>query len=143
MLKSKSVSAHKAESNGDLHTRALPMRVVFQGDRGAYAESAIVQIWRHPVEQIPVPTFSGAVRAVEHGDADACVIPVENSIVGRVEAGWHALAAHPHLHTVAETVVPVHHCLMAPKGATLQGLKIASSHPLALGQGSRFFQLYS
>src|SRR5256714_2075956 len=143
MLKSKSVSTSKSESNGDFHARELPLRVAFQGDRGAYAESAIAQIWRHPVEQIPVPTFSGAVRAVEHGDADACVIPVENSIVGRVEAGWHALAAHPHLHTVAETLVPVHHCLMAPKGATLQGLKIASSHPVALAQCSRFFERYS
>ena len=87
MLKTKSVQKGTAKSNGAGRrgTHAL-MRVAFQGDRGAYAESAIAQIWRHPVEQIPVPTFTGAVRAVEDGEADACVIPVENSIVGRVEA---------------------------------------------------------
>src|SRR5438874_12582091 len=126
MLQSKTVRAPKAESNGDLHARELPMRVAFQGDRGAYAESAIAQIWRHPVEHVPVPTFSAAVRAVEHEEADACVIPVENSIVGRVEAGWQALAAHAELHNVGEALVPVRHCLLAPKGATLQGLRTAS-----------------
>lgn len=115
------------------------MRVAFQGDRGAYAESAIAEIWRHPVEQIPVPTFTGALRAVEDGDADACVIPMENSIVGRVEAGWQALAAYPHMRTVAEAFVPVRHCLLAPKGATLAGLRTVSSHPVALAQCSRFF----
>ena len=115
------------------------MRVAFQGDRGAYAESAITEIWRHPVEQIPVPTFAGALRAVDEGDADACVIPVENSIIGRVEPGWQALAAYPGMRTVGEAIIPVHHCLLAPKGATLQGLRSASSHPVALAQCGRFF----
>ncbi len=118
------------------------MRVAFQGDRGAYAESAIAEIWRgrHPVEQIPVPTFAGAVRAVEEGDADACVIPVENSIVGRVEAGWQALAAYPQMCPVAEMLVQVRHCLLAPKGATLDGLRIVSSHPVALAGCASFFE---
>ena len=119
------------------------MRVAFQGDRGAYAESAITEIWRHPVEKIPVPTFSGALRAVEEGEADACVIPVENSIVGRVEPGWQALAAHPGMRTVGEAVVPVRHCLLAPKGATLDGLRTVSSHPVALAGCTRFFESHS
>jgi len=143
MLKTKSQTTAKAHSNGDIHPRDLPLRVAFQGDRGAYAESAIAQIWRHPVEHVPVPTFTAAVRFVENGDADACVIPVENSIVGRVEAGWQALAVHPQMRTVAETLVPVRHCLMAPKGATLQGLRTASSHPVALAQCSRFFEQHA
>ena len=123
-------------------TKDLVMRVAFQGDRGAYAESAIAEIWRHPVEQIPVPTFSGAVRAVEDGEADACVIPVENSIVGRVEAGWQALAANPGMRTVGEAFVPVHHCLLAPQGASIEGLRTASSHPVALAQCRRFFDAH-
>jgi monofunctional chorismate mutase len=116
------------------------MRVAFQGDRGAYAESAIAEIWRHPVEQIPVPTFTGALRLVDEAEADACVIPVENSIVGRVEAGWQALAAYPGMRVVADAFVPVRHCLLAPQGATLQGLSTASSHPVALAQCGRFFE---
>jgi monofunctional chorismate mutase len=127
-------------ASGEARSRQLTMRVAFQGDRGAYAESAIAQIWRHPVEQIPVPTFTGAVRAVQEGDADACVIPIENSIVGRVDAGWHALAAYPEMRTVGEALVPVRHCLLAPKGATLEGLTSAASHSVALAQCSRFFE---
>ena len=142
MLKSKTSSTNgtKPRASAATHSRNLTMRVAFQGDRGAYAESAISEIWRHPVERIPLPTFSGAVRAVEDGEADACVIPIENSIVGRVDAGWHALAAHPTMRTVGEALVPVRHCLLAPKGATLHGLRGASSHPVALAQCSRFFE---
>jgi prephenate dehydratase len=144
MLKAKSVRKGTAKSNGAGRAPAsdLIMRVAFQGDRGAYAESAIAQIWRHPVEFIAVPTFTGAVRAVEEGTADACVIPVENSILGRVDAGWQALATSPTLRTVGEAFVPVRHCLLAPKGATLQGLRSASSHPVALAQCSRFFETH-
>src|SRR5688500_11485397 len=143
MLKSKTESTLTVRSNGSAPTRALTMRVAFQGDRGAYAESAIADIWRHPVEQIPVPTFTGALRAVDEGEADACVIPVENSIVGRVEAGWQALAAYPGMRVVGDAFVPVHHCLLAPRGATLQGLITVSSHPVALAQCGRFFETHS
>jgi len=129
-------------ASGEPHAGALTMRVAFQGDRGAYAENAIAQIWRHEVEAIPVPTFTGAVRAVHEGEADACVIPVENSSIGRVEAGWHALASYPDLRTIGETLVPVHHCLLAPRGATIDGLRTASSHPVALIQCSRFFETH-
>jgi prephenate dehydratase len=137
MLKTKTRANGKRPSEA---TRTFSMRVAFQGDHGAYAESAISEIWRHPVERLPIPTFAGAVRAVEEGEADACVIPIENSIVGRVEAGWQALAACPSLRTVGEALVPVRHCLLAPKGATLQGLRSASSHPVALAQCSHFFE---
>lgn len=142
MVKSNRAGATKAQSDGSDRPQltGLPLRVAFQGDRGAYAESAIAQIWRHPVEVIPYPTFIATVRAVERGDADACVIPVENSIVGRVDAGWQALAAHPELRSVAEAAVPVRHCLMAPRGATLKGLRSAASHPIALAQCTRFFE---
>jgi monofunctional chorismate mutase len=140
MLKSEIESTLAARSNGTSHARGPTMRVAFQGDRGAYAESAIAEIWRHPVEQIPVPTFTGALRAVDEGEADACVIPIENSIVGRVEAGWQALAAYQGMRIVGEAFVPVRHCLLAPRGATLQGLLTASSHPVALAQCGRFFE---
>ena len=120
--------------------RAPMMRVAFQGDRGAYAEGAISAIWRHPVEPVPSATFAGAIRAVSAGDADACVIPVENSIVGRVHAGWQALTSHPEMRNVGEAIVPVHHCLLAPRGATIEGLRSAASHPVALAQCTRFFE---
>jgi prephenate dehydratase len=142
MLTSKSVRLGMAKSKGAARTRSPQrlMRVAFQGDRGAYAESAIADIWRHPVEHIPTPTFTAAVRTVITGDADACVIPIENSIVGRIDAGWQAIASQPDLRTANESLVLVRHCLLAPKGATLDGLRSAASHPVALAQCSRFFE---
>jgi monofunctional chorismate mutase len=145
MLKMKNGTRRSTQTNGARPTapRELPVRVAFQGDRGAYAEIAIAQIWRHPVECVPVTTFAAAVRSVEDGNIDAAVIPVENSIVGRVEAGWQALGVHPHVRIVSEARVPVRHCLLAPQGATLQGLRKASSHPVALAQCTRFFEDHS
>src|SRR6185503_11638274 len=80
MLKSKPAHLGSPKSNGSGPARAKRelMRIAFQGDRGAYGESAIADIWRHPVEHLPMPTFAAVVRAVITGDADACVIPVEN-----------------------------------------------------------------
>ena len=145
MVSSKTVGKGVSSTNGDrpAHGNPIPMRVAFQGDRGAYAELAIAQIWRHPVESVPVSTFSGALRAVEHGSADACVIPVANSIIGRVDAGWQAVAANPHLRGVTEARVSIRHCLLAPKGATLEGLRSAASHPVALAQCVSFFEKHS
>jgi len=142
MLKSKPAQPGSPKSNGARPARAQRplMRVAFQGDRGAYGESAIADIWRHPIEPVPMPTFAAVVRAVITGDVDACVIPVENSIVGRVEPGVQAIAAQSELRQVGETAVPVRHCLMAPRGATLAGLRSASSHTVALAQCSRFFE---
>ena len=146
MLKSKRVSpsSSKPHLNGADRPRppAALTRVAFQGDRGAYSELAIAQIWRHPVEAIPYPTFVAAVRAVEHGDADACVVPVENSIAGTVDAGVQALA-HPNLRNVAEVSVPIRCCLMAPPGATVEGLRSAASHPVALAQCNQFFEQHT
>jgi len=144
MLKSSELHTNGTapHASGESRPASHTMRVAFQGDRGAYAEGAIAQIWRHPVEGVPVATFAGAVRAVHEGNADACVIPIENSTIGRVEAGWHALAAHPDLRTIGDTLVSVRHCLLAPKGATVEGLRIASTHPVALVQCSRFFETH-
>ena len=142
MLKTHSSKNGTRPHHAPKRAPALEMRVAFQGDRGAYGESAIAQIWRQPVEAIPFPTFTATVRAVADGNAEACVIPVENSIVGRVEAGWHALSLHPEMRTVAETLVQVQHCLLAPKGATVAGLTSAASHPVALAQCARFFEAH-
>ena len=122
---------------------ALQTRVAFQGDYGAYAEGAIDQIWKDPVQRIPVRTFSAAVRAVHEGEAEACVIPIENSLIGRVDSGWDAISAYSDVCTVAEALVPVNHCLLALPGATLHGLRTAESHPVALEQCTRFFSEHS
>ena len=140
MLKAKPRQSNaKPSASETASPKTLTMRVAFQGDRGAYAESAISEIWRHPVESVPVRTFNGALRAVHEGEADACVIPVENSIVGRVESGWRALGAYKGMRTVAEAIVPVNHCLLGVKGSRIEDVRVAYSHPVALAGCGQFF----
>src|SRR5688500_18335164 len=139
------VSKHRADSlpNGEASGRSnLLMRVAFQGEHGAYAEAAISEIWRHPVERIPARTFTAALRAVDEGAADACVIPVENTIVGRVEQGWRALGAYKGMRNVGEAIVSANHCLLAIKGAKLDDLRVAYSHPVALAGCTKFFDTH-
>src|SRR4051812_2819635 len=140
----RSTLTHGASSSVESRNGAQPhrtptMRVGFQGDHGAYAENAISQIWSAPVESVPFRTFTAAVRAVSERQIEACVIPIENSLIGRVDAGWDAIAAFPDCRRVGEALVPVNHCLLALPGATLHGLKSAASHPVALEQCTSFF----
>ena len=67
------------------------------------------------------------------------MIPIENSIAGRV-ADIHHLLPHANLHIIGEHFLPIHFNLMAPKGATLSTIKSVESHIHALGQCRRFIR---
>jgi prephenate dehydratase len=110
------------------------MRVAYQGEPGAYGEDAIAALWSEGSSTLPVRTFEDVVRAIRDGDADAGVLPVENSLVGPVTAGVHALNAATSLRVVGETTVTIRHCLCVVRGATVAGLRQVASHPVALAQ---------
>jgi prephenate dehydratase len=106
--------------------------IVFQGEPGANSHLACREAYPD-YEPVACPTFEDAFAAVTSGEAALAMIPVENSIAGRV-ADIHHLMPHSGLHIVAEWFLPVKHQLMAPKGATLDGIKTVESHVHALGQ---------
>jgi prephenate dehydratase len=107
-------------------------KIVFQGEPGANSHLACREAYKDH-EPVPCPTFEDAFAAVESGEAALAMIPVENSIAGRV-ADIHHLMPESGLHIVAEWFLPVRHQLMAPKGATLADIKTVESHVHALGQ---------
>jgi prephenate dehydratase len=107
-------------------------KIVFQGEPGANSHLAIHQAYPN-VQAVPCATFEDAFMAVSEGNVDLAMIPIENSIAGRV-ADIHHLMPNSGLHIVAEHFMPVRHQLMAPKGATLKGIKTVESHVHALGQ---------
>jgi prephenate dehydratase len=111
---------------------AGPKKVAFQGERGANSHLAIREAYKE-CEALPCATFEDAFAAIASGDADLGMIPIENSVAGRV-ADIHHLMPESGLHIVAEHFMPVRHQLMAPKGATLQSIKTVESHVHALGQ---------
>src|SRR5207237_2679685 len=107
-------------------------KIVFQGERGANSHIAALQA--HPeYEPVPCPTFEDAFMAVAAGEAELGMIPIENSLAGRV-ADIHHLLPDSGLHIIAEHFMPVHFDLMAIAGATLKSIKAVHSHVHALGQ---------
>ena len=82
---------------------------------------------------MPCPTFEDALAAITSGEADLGMIPIENSVAGRV-ADIHHLLPQSGLFIVGEYFLPIHHQLMAPRGAKLADIKTVESHVHALGQ---------
>jgi prephenate dehydratase len=106
--------------------------IAFQGAPGAYSNLACLAAFPD-MTPLPCNSFEGAFGAVEDGTARLAMIPIENSIAGRV-ADIHHLLPATGLHIVGEHFEPVRHFLMAPEGATLDTIKTVRSHVHALGQ---------
>lgn len=115
------------------------VRVAFQGALGAYSEEAVTALWPR-AEPVPMHAVEDVAAAVEAGAVDFGVLPVENTLAGAVVATDDALARHAGLVVLAETVVPIHHCVLALPGASINGLAFVESHPVALAQCTAFFR---
>ena len=101
-------------------------RIVFQGEPGANSHIACNQAYPR-YEPMPCATFEDALKPVIDGKAALGMIPIENSVAGRV-ADIHHLMPTSGLHIVAEWFLPIRNQLMAPKGAKLKDLKTVDSH---------------
>jgi len=112
--------------------------ISFQGERGANSEIACKEVFPD-WEALPCPTFEDAFAALADGSADLAMIPIENSIAGRVADIHHLLPASG-FHIIGEHFLPIHFHLMAIKGAHLDTLKVVQSHVHALGQCRRFLR---
>jgi prephenate dehydratase len=106
--------------------------IAYQGEPGANSHIACLD--DYPDHQpLACATFEDAFVALQDGDADLAMIPIENSIAGRV-ADIHALLPASGLHIIAETFLPIRFQLLAAPGATLESLRTVHSHVHALGQ---------
>ena len=112
-------------------------KVSFQGEHGAYSESAAKKFFNDEIETVPCNTFEDALRIAENGDSDCCILPVENSIEGTVGQSIDAIT-HTKLHAIGEKYFKVEHCLISI--GKLEDIEIVYSHPQALGQCSNFIQ---
>jgi prephenate dehydratase len=90
-------------------------------------------------ESVACASFEDVFAAVERGDAELAMIPIDNSIAGRV-ADIHHFLPTSNLHIVAEHFLPIEFTLMAVPGATLESVKTVHSHIHALGQCRRFIR---
>jgi prephenate dehydratase len=110
--------------------------VAFQGAPGANSHIAVTQAIN---DALPLPCFSfeDAIDAVVHGQAGCAMIPIENSLHGRV-ADIHFLLPESGLTITGEFFLPIRYALMG-KGA-LEDVREAMSHPQALGQCRRWLR---
>jgi prephenate dehydratase len=110
----------------------MKQKISFQGEPGANSHIACSDIYPE-MEPLPCPTFEDAFGAVQEDKAALAMIPIENSIAGRV-ADIHHLLPTSGLHIIGEYFLPIHFQLMAIPGASLSTIKHVYSHVHALGQ---------
>src|SRR5689334_2473098 len=114
------------------------LKIAFQGEPGANSHIAIVDAYPD-AEPLPCATFEDALSTIASGEADLGMIPIENSVAGRVADIHHLLPASG-LYVLGEWFLPIRHQLMAPRGARLADIKTVESHVHALGQCRRIIR---
>ena len=112
--------------------------IAYQGQPGAYSHLACMDVYPES-DPMPCESFEDAFRMVAEGRCELAMIPIENSLGGRV-ADIHHLLPESSLYIVGEHFQPVQHCLLAPPGASLEGLETVSSHTQALAQCRRLIR---
>ncbi|MCL4766236.1 MAG: prephenate dehydratase [Hyphomicrobiaceae bacterium] len=117
---------------GSDRSRTVSQRISYQGEPGANSHMACVQVFPD-LEPMACPTFEDALAAVKSGEARYAMIPIENSVAGRV-ADIHHLLPNAQLFIVGEHFLRVRHQLMAFPGASLDTIRMVMSHTQALGQ---------
>ena len=113
-------------------------KIAFQGEPGANSDTACRNV--HPaMEPLPCPSFEDAFNAVESGKADLAMIPIENTIAGRV-ADIHHLLPESKLHIVGEYFLPIHFQLMVLRGVERSEIRSVHTHIHALGQCRKYIR---
>jgi prephenate dehydratase len=110
-----------------------PSRLIaFQGEPGANSDIACRAVFPN-MTPLPCRTFDDAFAALREKRAGLAMIPIENSVAGRV-ADIHSLMPNSGMHIIGEHYQRVEHCLVAPKNASLKTIKTVRSHVHALAQ---------
>ena len=112
--------------------------IAFQGEIGANSDLACRQV-RPDMTTLPCNTFEDTFAAVSNGEAALALIPIDNSVAGRV-ADIHHLLPNSGLHIIGEHFQRVEHHLLAVKGSTISDLVSVHSHVHALNQCRNFIQ---
>jgi prephenate dehydratase len=118
-----------------------PRRIAYQGEPGANSDQVCREHYPE-LEAVPCASFEDVFAAVEGGEADLAMIPIDNSIAGRV-ADIHHFLPDSGLHIVAEHFLRIRFNLMAIPGTRLDQVRTVHSHVHALGQCRKLIRSYS
>ncbi len=118
------------------------MRVAFLGPAGTFTEEALrASAPLGDFDAVPLPTVWDTVMAVQRGETERALVPIENSLEGSVVATLDALALEaPDVRIRAELVHPISHCLIARRRLSPGQIERVISHPQAIAQCARFLR---
>ena len=115
------------------------LKIAFQGELGAYSETAVYNFFGQNVEVKPCKSFDEVFENVKAGTVDYGVVPIENSIEGSVNRTYDLFLEYD-LKVCGEIIIRISHCLIAHKGATIEEIDTVYSHPQALAQCRKFLE---
>jgi chorismate mutase/prephenate dehydratase len=107
------------------------VKVAFQGERGAYSESAVYTFFGDKTEVKPCRDLTEVFESVDKQEVPVGVVPVENSLEGSVNQTYDLFLTH-NLKVSGEVIIRISHCLIANPRTSLEAVKTVYSHPQAL-----------
>ena len=122
------------------HNQTANQTIAFQGSHGAYSDMSCRAAYPN-MTTLPCRNFEDAFAAVRDGRAALAMIPIDNTVAGRV-ADIHHLLPDSGLHIIGEHFQPVNHHLLGAKGAVLEDITHVYSHIHALNQCRKFNQTH-
>ncbi len=112
----------------------------YLGPSGTFSQQAAVAYSDGEYELREYPTIVSAIKAVDRGETDACIVPIENSLNGSVSATLDTLAFDSDVYITGEYVLKITQNLLVKKGTKKDDIKVITSHPQALGQCARLLE---
>lgn len=113
-------------------------RYAFLGPAGTFSEEALLSLGIEGLDPVSCASIEEVFEAVERGQADFGIVPIENSVEGSVPSTLDALAFDTTLEIQDELVIDIHHALITAPEADLAGVRTIVSHPQATGQCRRW-----
>jgi 3-deoxy-7-phosphoheptulonate synthase len=129
------------ETPKPVNPQELP--VAFSGERGAYAEQALMRAFGEDAPRLSCPSFSAMFDAVLDGTAAFGVVPVENSLAGSVHENYDLFLRYPDIAVVGELKLRIVHCLIAHESASLDTIQRVRSHSQGFAQCRDFLDRYT
>ena len=110
----------------------MEIKIAYQGEPGANSHIAC-KIYDENSQPVALKTFDQVFYSLKNDDVDLAMIPIENSIAGRV-SDIHRLMPTSDVHIIGESFLKVQHCLMSLKDSSIEDIKSVKSHEMALSQ---------
>lgn len=116
--------------------------VYYFGVPGTHTQQAMEDVFGTAVHGVSCQSFQGVMEAVEKGDADYGILPIENSSTGGISANYDLLLKYKNA-IVGQYVMKIDQCLLALPGTRLDEIRTVFSHPQGLMQSRRFMEEHS